>query len=259
MEANFHQQHFTVSDGEQDNTEGHNGETDNASSASPFLVVASNHQEKAVILYTLSCVTVREREREMDSHRKGVTKYDSVWMKLLYSNTMCFNTGMSLWTLLCICRNWLLLYELALITCMYCMCAWHILNHKRSIVIHKRKWNDYNCFVHSGYHKIILTGSKWALSIFFSYVLSSQPTKFLLAHLFKKGMWRSTVLLWIIWLTSTAYYFGTFLLATSLFRFHDHCSELHPVHTHDATGLSLYRYTSFPPFLFDVPLHLPTL
>jgi len=78
MEANFHQQHFTVSDGEQDNTEGHNGETDNASSASPFLVVASNHQEKAVILYTLSCVTVREREREMDSHRKGVTKYDSV-------------------------------------------------------------------------------------------------------------------------------------------------------------------------------------
>ena len=40
-------------------------------------------------------------------------------------------------------------------------------------------------------------------------------------------MWRTTILLWIIWLTSTAYYFGTFLLATSLFRFHEHCSEFY--------------------------------
>ena len=136
------------------------------------------------------------------------------------------------------------------------VCITHFWIINAPFVIHKRKWNDYNCFFHTGYHKIILTCSKWAMSIFFSDVLSSQPTNFLLAHLFKKGMWRSTVLLWIIWLTSTAYYFGTFLLATSLFRFHDHCSELHPVHTQDAAGLSLYRYTSIPPFLFDFQLLL---
>ena len=75
-EANFHQQHFTVSDGEQDNPEGQNGETDNANSASPFLVVVESHQGKTVILYTLSCVTVSERGT--DGHRNGVTKYDSV-------------------------------------------------------------------------------------------------------------------------------------------------------------------------------------
>ena len=57
-------------------------------------------------------------------------------------------------------------------------------------------------------------------------------------------MWRTTVLLWIIWLTSTAYYFGTFLLVTSLFRFHEHCSELHRIHTLEESELVLYQYMS---------------
>ena len=65
------------------------------------------------------------------------------------------------------------------------------------------------------------------LSMFIIVLSSAQSTDYILAHLFKKGMWRTTVLLWIIWLMTTAYYYGTILLATSLFRFHEHCSELH--------------------------------
>ena len=84
-------------------------------------------------------------------------------------------------------------------------------------------------------------------------VLSSQPTNFLLASLFKKGMWRTTILLWIIWLTSTAYYFGTFLLATSLFRFHEHCSELHTMCTLELPGHVCVTVRITLPLRFNCP------
>lgn len=59
------QQHFTVSDGEQEDTEGQSGETDKEASVSVSPVVVPRRQEKLVKSYVYLCATVRkERERE---------------------------------------------------------------------------------------------------------------------------------------------------------------------------------------------------
>jgi MFS family permease len=44
--------------------------------------------------------------------------------------------------------------------------------------------------------------------------------------LFKNGMWKTTILLWMIWLNIVAYYFGIILLTTALFQYDKHCKGL---------------------------------
>lgn len=46
-------------------------------------------------------------------------------------------------------------------------------------------------------------------------------------NLFKNGMWKTTFLLWVIWLMIVGYYYGIILLTTTMFQFDRHCSLGH--------------------------------
>lgn len=43
--------------------------------------------------------------------------------------------------------------------------------------------------------------------------------------LFKNGMWKTTSLLWLIWLLFVFYYYGIILLTTTIFQYDKHCSK----------------------------------